>query len=116
MTMTRSEFRRVALSFPETSESTHQHHPDFRVGGKIFATTGYPDVQWAMVKLTPEQQAEFVESDPAAFVPVKGGWGRKGATNVKLRAAKGSSVRSALAAAWCNAAPKHLARRFEENL
>lgn len=114
--MTRNDFRRMALDFPETSENTHQNHPDFRVGGKIFATVGYPDAQWAMVKLTPEQQAEFVESAPAAFVPVKGGWGRKGATNVKLRAAKQTSVRSALAAAWCNVAPKRLAKEFEAGL
>lgn len=114
--MTRNDFRRMALDCPETSENAHQNHPDFRVGGKIFATVGYPDAQWAMVKLTPEQQAEFVEADPAGFEPVKGGWGRKGATNVKLRAAKKASVRSALAAAWCNVAPKRLAKEFEAGL
>jgi hypothetical protein len=114
--MTQSDFWRLALSFPETSENAHMSHPDFRVAGKIFATLGYPDEKWAMVKLTPEQQAEFVSADPAAFVPVKGGWGRKGATNVKLRAAKAAAVRSALTAAWCNTAPKHLAKKFEAQL
>jgi hypothetical protein len=114
--MTASGFRRLALSFPGVSERAHQHHPDFRVAAKIFATLGYPDSQWAMVKLTPEQQAEFVSADPAVFVPVKGGWGRKGATNVKLQAAKSASVRGALSAAWCNTAPKHLARKFEASL
>ena len=114
--MTRSEFRRLALGFPEAAEKLHQSHPDFRVAGKIFATLGYPHEKWAMVKLTPEQQAEFVSADPAAFVPVKGGWGRKGATNVKLRAAKAVTARSALTAAWCNTAPKHLAKKFEAQL
>ena len=114
--MTRNDFRRIALGFPGTSESAHQNHPDFRVCGKIFATVGYPDAQWAMVKLTPEQQNEFVEADPAAFVRVKGGWGRKGATNVKLRAAKKATVRSALATAWCNVAPRRLAKEFEAGL
>jgi hypothetical protein len=114
--MTSRDFSRVALSFPETSEKAHQSHPDFRVAGKIFATLGYPDLRWAMVKLTPEQQAEFVDAAPAVFVPVKGGWGRKGATNVKLRAAKTAHVRSALTAAWCNTAPKQLAKKFEANL
>ncbi|MGH9717834.1 MAG: MmcQ/YjbR family DNA-binding protein [Candidatus Acidiferrales bacterium] len=114
--MTGGDFRRVALSFPETAEKAHQNHPDFRVAGRIFATLGYPDAQWAMVKLTPEQQSEFVSADPAVFVPVKGGWGRKGAMNVKLRPAKTASVRSALAAAWCNTAPKHLAKKFEASL
>ncbi len=114
--MTSSDFRRLALGFPETSEKAHQSHPDFRVAGKIFATLGYPDSAWAMVKLTAEQQAEFVAADPAVFVPVKGGWGRKGATNIKLRPAKAARVRSALAAAWCNTAPKQLARKFEAQL
>ncbi len=41
--MTPNEFRELALSFPEAIESAHMHHPDFRVGGRIFATLGYPD-------------------------------------------------------------------------
>ncbi|MDE3109019.1 MAG: MmcQ/YjbR family DNA-binding protein [Acidobacteriota bacterium] len=114
--MTSREFRRLALSFPATTEQAHVSHPDFRVAGKIFATLSYPDPKWAMVKLTPEQQAEFVAADPAVFVPVKGGWGRKGATIVKLRPAKTASVRSAITAAWCNTAPKHLAKQFETAL
>ncbi len=61
------------------------HHPDFRVrGGKIFATLAYPDKKWGMVKLTPEQQEEFVRAEPEVFEPVKGGWGRGGATSVRL--------------------------------
>lgn len=114
--MTKANFRRLALRFPETSEKAHQSHPDFRVAGKIFATLGYPDSAWAMVKLTPEQQAEFIAADPGVFVPVKGAWGRKGATSVKLRPAKTASVRSALACALCNTAPKQLARKLEAQL
>jgi hypothetical protein len=114
--MTSRDFRRLALSLPETAEKAHQSHPDFRVAGKIFATLGFPDSQWAMVKLTPDQQTEFIDADPAVFVPVKGGWGRRGATNIQLRPAKSGSVRSALTAAWCNIAPKQMARKFEANL
>jgi hypothetical protein len=114
--MTKTEFQRMALSFPETVEKAHMNHPDFRVAGKIFATIGYPNGRWAMVKLTPEQQAEFVSADPAAFVPVKGAWGRQGATNVNLRGAKLPIVRNALTTAWCNVAPRNLARTFEANL
>src|SRR3989442_986926 len=39
--MTTNEFRRMALSLPETLEAAHMGHPDFRVGGKIFATLSY---------------------------------------------------------------------------
>lgn len=107
--MTAEDFRRLALELPETVESAHMAHPDFRVGGKIFATLGYPDQDWAMVKLPPEQQELFSKTEPAVFVPVKGGWGRQGATNVRLKAAKKTTVRSALLAAWGKVAPKRLA-------
>jgi hypothetical protein len=81
-------------------------HPDFRVRGKIFATLGYPDAAWGMVKLTPEQQRAFVQLDPAAFVPVKGKWGEKGSTNVRLSAARDVLVQEAMAAACANVSPR----------
>lgn len=112
--MTPQDFRRMALSLPETSEESHMEHPDFRVGGKIFATLGYPRNGWAMVKLTPEQQDTFMKAEPEVFVPVKGGWGRRGATNVILRAATKATLRRALVAAWRKTAPKRLAERFKE--
>src|SRR5207249_5565191 len=51
-----------------------------------------PRSGWGMVKLTPEQQELFVRAQPAVFAPVEGGWGRGGATNVRLRAAKKGAV------------------------
>jgi hypothetical protein len=61
-----------------------------------------------MVKLTPEQQDGFVESEPTVFTPVKGGWGRRGATNVRLKTASVRKLRPALVSAWRNAAPRDL--------
>ena len=107
------EFRRLALSLPEASESGHMGHPDFRVGGRIFATLGYPSAGWGVVKLTPDQQELFVQVAPEVFVPVKGARGRRGATSVRLRAAPKGMVRNALVAAWCNTAPKTLGRQFK---
>lgn len=106
--MTAREFRKLALSLPETSEASHMGHPDFRVGGRIFATLGYPTSAWAMIALTPEQQGLFVGAQPRTFSPVKGGWGRKGATQVRLRTAGKGAVREAMAIAWRNRAPKRL--------
>jgi len=108
--MTPNEFRELALSFPEVIESAHMHHPDFRVGGKIFATLGYPDEHSAMVKLTPDDQSEFVRTSPNVFTTVKGAWGRQGATNINLPAATFKIVRKALTAAWHNTAPKRLSQ------
>jgi len=105
-----NEFRELALSFPEVIESAHMHHPDFRVGGRIFATLGYPDEEYATVKLTRVDQKEFVQSNPDVFQPVKGAWGRQGATNIDLPAATIEIVREALAAAWRNTAPKRLSK------
>ena len=109
--MTAAQFRKIALSFPETTEQVHMGHPDFRVAGKIFATLGYPGKEWGMVALNADQQVSFTEAEPDAFVPVKGNWGRKGATNVKLRAVSLRSLRDALEFAWLNKAPKRLANQ-----
>jgi hypothetical protein len=105
-TVTAHEFRTLALSFPATLESAHMDHPDFRVRGNIFASLG-PHEAWGMVKLTPEQQREFVRDEPKVFQPFNGAWAR-GAAKVHLLAAKKQTARRALAAAWRNTAPKRL--------
>ena len=102
------DFRKLALSLPETTEAAHMNHPDFRVGGKIFATLSYPEDGWAMVKLTPIEQEMFVKAQPTVFKPCNGAWGRRGATNVKLKSARKPVIRRALLAAWRLTAPKHL--------
>ena len=106
--MTPDGFRRLALQLPEATEVGHMGHPDFRVRGKIFATLGYPDDKWAMVKLTTDQQEALCAAEPEVFVPIKGAWGRRGATNVRLRPATRRSVGLALMAAWRNVAPRSL--------
>jgi hypothetical protein len=106
--MSPAAFRKLALSLPGAYESQHVNHPDFRVGKKVFATLGYPTTAWGMAKLTPVQQRSFVHAHPAMFIPVKGGWGLKGATNIRLRAATVTNVRAALATAWRNVAPAAL--------
>ena len=98
--MTTEDFPQIALSFPGAIEKAHMNHPDFRANGKIFATLHYPDDGWAMVKLPPDQQQSFMELQPSAFVPVKGAWGRQGATNVRLRIVKEDSLRAALTLAF----------------
>ena len=108
--MTPERFRRLALSLPDTTEVGHMGHPDFRVHGRIFATLGHPDAGFGMVKLTKDQQEAFVHAEPDVFAPVKGGWGERGATSVRLRSARTKSLRVALAAAWANVAPR---QRFE---
>jgi hypothetical protein len=105
--MTADDFREIALGFPESEELSHMQHPDFRVGGKIFATLG-PDGTWGMAKLTPTQQQDLLRAEPASFKPAAGAWGDRGATIITLEHAREDKVREALAAAWRNTAPKAL--------
>jgi hypothetical protein len=95
--MTPEDFRRLALSQPEAVEVYRFGLSEFRVERRAFATLGGPADSTAMVKLTPEQQAMFMHAAPGAFVPVPGGWGRLGSTNVMLPLAKEETVEGAQA-------------------
>ena len=106
--MTVADFRRMALSFPEAEESAHMSHPDFRVGGKIFATLGYPDKDHGMVILSPEEQARLVQTYPKVFTPAKGAWGKRGSTAVSLGAVDKTTLKRAMEIAWRKRAPKDL--------
>jgi hypothetical protein len=106
--MTAADFRKIALSMPEAIESEHMAHPDFRVGGKIFATLGYPDKEHGMVVLPPDEQARLLRSYPKIFSPAKGAWGKKGSTCVRLEAIDKRTLHAALEIAWRNRAPAKL--------
>ena len=80
------DFRRIALAFPGAEERAHMGHPDFRVGGKIFATLHAPEKGTGAVMLLPEQQELAMEAEPDAFSPAAGAWGRGGSTVGDARA------------------------------
>jgi hypothetical protein len=96
------EFRAAALKVPGAIEAAHVNHPDFRVKGKIFASLGYPDDEWGMVKLTPAQQGLFMKEAPGTLIPCAGAWGKQGATSVHLASAKKRILNKALRAASQN--------------
>jgi YjbR protein len=101
--MTAEQFRRLVLSFSGSEEHAHHGHRDFRANGTIFATLGFPDETRAMVKLTPEQQADFMNDYPEVFSPASGKWGLEGATSVFLPKARKTELSRAVEAAWRNA-------------
>jgi hypothetical protein len=107
--MSPAQFRQLALSLPEAVEASHMNHPDFRVGGRIFATLPDPEEWIAVLMLSPEQQKELIEAEPEVFAPAKGGWGERGATTVQLDIADPETVAAALTMAWRKRAPKTLA-------
>lgn len=106
--MKAADFRKLALALPEASEGAHMGHADFRVGGKIFATLGYPDANFGMVAVSPQVQDLLVRRHPKAFTPAPGAWGRAGSTSVRLAVAPRLAVKYALESAWTRRAPKRL--------
>lgn len=101
--MTAKDFRRLALGLEAAVEGSHMNHPDFRAGGKIFATIHADNAQ-GMVKLTPEQQERFMRENPTMFHPAAGAWGRQGATMVTFAKANEEVVGEAMTLAWQNVA------------
>jgi hypothetical protein len=98
--MNTRDFRRIALSLEGAEQGSHMGSVDFRVGGRIFATLAAEKLGYGNIMITPEQQAAFVEELPQIFIPVAGGWGRNGATHIRLEAANEDVVAGALRTAW----------------
>ena len=110
--MTDDQYRELALALPGAIESSHMSHPDFRVGGRIFATLG-SRYRRGVVKLRPEQQDILTGAHPHWFTPAAGAWGRRGWTNVALDDIDEETVRSALLMAWRNTAPRRVVAEYE---
>ena len=108
--MSPEDFRRIAMGMDAAIEGAHMGHPDFRANGRIFATL-HADHQWGMVKLTAEQQQEFVRANPGTFVPENGAWGRQGCTAVRLASVDEATLGEAMTLAWQNNAKEHGAGR-----
>jgi hypothetical protein len=81
------------------------------VGGRIFATLAAENDGYGNLMLTPEQQQAFVEELPEVFLPVHGGWGRNGATHVRLAEVSKGVLEDALRTAWKLRLEKNAAAR-----
>src|SRR5882757_6692923 len=90
--MNAADFRRIALNLKGAEEGSHMGSPDFRVGGRIFATLASQKLGYGNLMLTAEQ--------PDVFLPIAGGWGRMGATHIRLAQANEDVLTGALRAAW----------------
>jgi hypothetical protein len=98
--MNANDFRRIALLQEGAEEGSHMGAADFRIGGRIFATLAHQDQGYGNLMLSPEQQTTFVEEQPDLFLPIAGGWGRNGATHIRLAAANEDVLAGALHTAW----------------
>ena len=97
--MTADDFREIVLSLDGASEGAHMKHPDFRANGRIFASLK-PGEREGVVKLSADEQAELVRTQPKTFAPAAGAWGRQGWTMLRLAGARPAAVRAAVLLAW----------------
>ncbi|MGU3339718.1 MmcQ/YjbR family DNA-binding protein [Methylobacterium mesophilicum] len=98
------DVRILALMLPETVAGVHRGNPDFRVGGRVFATLWVEEAR-VVLRLATVDQAELCEAEPDLFTPLDGAWGRRGWTNLDLDLCEEESLRAALLAAWRTTAP-----------
>ncbi|QIP11363.1 MmcQ/YjbR family DNA-binding protein [Spirosoma aureum] len=100
--------RKVALSFPETTEQPHFEKPSFKIGKKIFATYNGPHNR-VCVKLSEIDQDVFSSFDSSIIYPVPNKWGKQGWTLINLNKVLEETLVDALTMAYCEVAPKKLA-------
>ena len=98
--MNANDFRELALGFDGTEESAHMGAPDFRVGGRIFATLAHEHLGFGNLMLSPELQQLLIAEAPDVFLPVSGGWGRQGITHIRLAEATPEQLLKGLQLAW----------------
>src|SRR3954468_8592019 len=94
------DFRELALGFDDAEESAHMGAADFRVGGRIFATLAHGHLGLGNLMLSPELQKSLIDEAPEVFFPVSGGWGRMGATHIRLAEATPEQLLKGLQLAW----------------
>ena len=94
--MTIADFRRLALSLEGAEEASHHGSPDFRAGGRIFATLAAADKGYGNVRLSLDQQADFIRELPGVFIPIGSG----GFTHVVLAKVHEDVLKGVLQAAW----------------
>ncbi|WP_121353956.1 MmcQ/YjbR family DNA-binding protein [Flavisolibacter nicotianae] len=101
-------FRKLALSFPESTEERHFEKTSFRVKRKIFATYDTV-VKRACIKLSEIDQDVFSSVDKTIIFPVDNKWGKHGWTLIEMSKVRKELFIDALTKAYCEVAPKKLA-------
>ena len=103
-------FRQLALALPDAVESSHVGAADFRLHGRIFATLAYVARGQATLKLTHEQQQDFLTHIAEYTEPAPVGWGRMGMTLIRFDAPE-EILRGALLTAYNNIKSKQATRK-----
>lgn len=97
--MTPDAFIAIASGLAMVKAKTVMGAVRLAVHGRTFATVGWPEAGWAIVKLSPDEQADFIALSNA-IAPEPGRRGRRGVTLVRLRAVSEAVAMRLLIAAW----------------
>ena len=100
----------LVMSLPAVTSAPHFHRTAFRTPRKIFATLDEAGLDINLM-FDLDLRDAFCERAPAAFRPVPGGWGRRGATRCDMTVVDEATLVSALTAAHRLAAPQTRPRR-----
>jgi len=71
--MNANDFRRIALSLPRAKESSHMGSPDFRLGGRIFATLASQNKGYGNLMLDRSNRARSLRNYPVSSCPPPAG-------------------------------------------
>ena len=98
-------FRKLAMSFPDTTEEPHFEKTSFRVNKKIFATFDEKNNR-AVLKLNEIDQSVFCASSEMIFYPISNKWGKQGWTIVELSKVRPEMFEDALILSYQNVISK----------
>ena len=99
------QLRKLALSFPDTTEELHFEKTSFRVKNKIFATYDAKNNR-ACIKLSLSNQDLFSLHDKSTVYPVPNKWGQQGWTFVELNTVLKDVLKDAVKSAYMEVAQK----------
>jgi len=97
--MTPDAFRAAAMSLPGVSEHALMDTLTYRVRHKGFATIGWPEAGWAVVKLSRQEQLRLMRQSHALAVE-PGVRGKRGVTLIRLSVLEPDIAADVLSAAW----------------
>jgi hypothetical protein len=101
-----AEARKLIMEFPDIEEAPHFEKTSFRSKKKKIFMTMDEKRQFAVLKLTLEDQSVFSSSPDGSIRPVPNKWGLHGWTEVNLKKVKKGLFKDALKCAWDVASKK----------
>lgn len=98
--MTSKQFKKLALSFPETIEQAHFDRRAFKIEGKRIFATLHEESNTVNLKLSIVDQSAFCTFDKNAVYPVPNKWGLQGWTTFELKKVSKEMMLDALDTAY----------------